>query len=230
MVACQFGYHFRVLEAILHGVGIFASLAGTCPTLRAQPGPRPMEVEKKVLGNMGLEEARQLLNRSLNAQINELDIQCRLTTTQEQKLMLAGAGDIHRFFQQIEELKRVYLDGPIAGVRQSLNLMVRPLRLRFTSGLHNHASLFRRSFTNTRNGEQLAIYCRWIEATRKRRHASAISQVTTVVARKAALSKEASAKLHALLLKEIPYAQFKVVTTSFMPSSWPQRYWRIGPS
>ena len=53
--------------------------------------------------------ARQRLERSLSYEVAEIDRTCTLSPAQKDKLLLMGRGDIKRFFDRCEALKKKYV-------------------------------------------------------------------------------------------------------------------------
>jgi hypothetical protein len=92
-----------------------AAIAGNEPTARevdddATPGlsdsaPSARAIDEFMLGKSAA-ASRNRLNRLLRENIEVIDRCCRLSDGQKQKLQLAGQGDIKRFFDRFEEIKR----------------------------------------------------------------------------------------------------------------------------
>src|SRR5262245_38079822 len=64
------------------------------------------QFDQWVFGNMGLANAaaaRNRLDSLLTLNVDDLERTCGLTLIQKKKLLLAGRGDIKRFFDRIEE-------------------------------------------------------------------------------------------------------------------------------
>ena len=52
--------------------------------------------------------ARARLDANLGLRIDDLDRACSITEVQKKKLKLAGLGDIKRYYDRVEDLKRKY--------------------------------------------------------------------------------------------------------------------------
>src|SRR5262245_54276416 len=69
---------------------------------------------------------RQNLDRVISAEIYSLKISCSLTESQQKKLELAGRGDVDRYFEQIADLRRRCMVGPLD--RQQYNDLIMELQ------------------------------------------------------------------------------------------------------
>jgi hypothetical protein len=116
--------------------------------------------------------ARRQLDRQLARRIIDIDRTCELTDAQKKKLQLAGRGDIKRFFDSYEEVKRKAEaseqdEGKVPEVWQeigALNLIL------FQTGLFHEDSLLVKSLRNTLTGEQFARYDALAREGRASRH------------------------------------------------------------
>jgi hypothetical protein len=100
--------------------------------------------------------ARRRLDTLLATQISELDRAYTLTDAQKEKLRLAGRGDIKRFFDKCENVKRKFqLINQGEQNLQEINQDLRLLR-EASNGLFNESSLLRKSLPNTLTSEQIA--------------------------------------------------------------------------
>lgn len=92
------------------------------------------------------ETGRKQLEMTLEREIRGLDELCQLTEPQEQKLRLAGQGDIKRFLDRISTAQRRWEPsgkGPIE-LDQDLALAVAELRTEVSRGLFGQPSLFQK--------------------------------------------------------------------------------------
>ncbi|MBI5759547.1 MAG: hypothetical protein HZA46_13595 [Planctomycetales bacterium] len=105
--------------------------------------------------------ARAKLEKLLALHTQDVDQACRLSEAQQKKLQLAGRGDIKRFFEQVEVVRRKFLL-----VRKDQNKVneiwqdIQPLQLTFLSGLHGPDSFFRKTLRNILNERQFEDYSR----------------------------------------------------------------------
>jgi hypothetical protein len=101
--------------------------------------------------------ARNKLDSSLLLRIQDLERACGITEIQQKKLRLAGRGDIKRFFDKVEELKRKYQRGqndPNANIWQE----IQPLQVELNSGLFGDNSLYAKTIRRTLNHDQAARF------------------------------------------------------------------------
>jgi len=97
--------------------------------------------------------ARMQAERSLAQRVSELQIQCQLTTDQSTKLMLAGRGDIAKYFRDMEDLyselkpaatEEITSRRDLSSflVKPEIQAKLMPLKNRWRSGLHGAGSLY----------------------------------------------------------------------------------------
>src|SRR5207245_228361 len=74
----------------------------------AQPQLREQQIDLTIFQQYGgsAAAARSRLNAQLLDQVQDIDRTCKLTDAQNQKLQLAGRGDIKRFFDRYEAFKQ----------------------------------------------------------------------------------------------------------------------------
>ena len=69
------------------------------------------QFDQWVFGNMGVANAgvaRNKLDSLLTLNVDDLERTCGLTPVQKKKLLLAGRGDIKRFFDRIEDMRKKF--------------------------------------------------------------------------------------------------------------------------
>ena len=171
--------NLRILGRLLL-VWLALAIAGNCRFARAQDDDDPVENENAQPANnlrMGminqgnLEQmdqwvfgryggsggARNKLDSSLLLRIQDLERACGITEVQQRKLRLAGRGDIKRFFDKVEELKRKYQRGqndPNANIWQE----IQPLQVELNTGLFGDNSLYAKTIRRTLNHDQAARF------------------------------------------------------------------------
>ena len=102
---------------------------------------------------------RARINLQLKAMLDDLVQVCQLNDSQQQKLALAARGDMTRFFDQVEEVRRKYL-----AVKDDQNRMnevwpqISSLQQQFSRGLFGDKSLFAKILRKTLTDEQHAKY------------------------------------------------------------------------
>lgn len=156
--------------------------------------------------------ARGRLDSLLTLNIESVAQVCGLTESQRQKLWLAGRGDIKRFFERVDELRRKFqLVKTDQNRIQELFRDVQPLHATFTAGPFGETSIFFKALKNTLTSEQGSLY---EEAARERRQFLYRARVEELVVKlDEALTLRAAQRrqLEKTLLEEtVPPAQFGV--------------------
>ena len=120
--------------------------------------PNLEQMDQWVFGRYGGSGgARNKLDSSLLLRIQDLERTCGITEAQKKKLRLAGRGDIKRFFDKVEELKRKFQQGqndPNANIWQE----IQPLQVELNTGLFGDDSLYAKTIRRTLNHEQAARF------------------------------------------------------------------------
>ena len=89
--------------------------------------------------------------------IDDLERTCGITEAQKNKLRLAGRGDIKRFFDKVEALKRKFQQGqndPNANIWQE----IQPLQVELNAGLFGDDSIYAKTIRRTLSPEQAARF------------------------------------------------------------------------
>ena len=89
--------------------------------------------------------------------IDDLDRVCRITEAQKNKLRLAGRGDIKRFFDKVEALKRKFQQGqndPNTNIWQE----IQPLQVELNAGLFGDDSIYAKTIRRTLSPDQEARF------------------------------------------------------------------------
>ena len=116
------------------------------------------QVDQWIFGRFGGSGgARAKLDSSLKLRIEDLDRACEISDLQKKKLLLAGRGDIKRFFDKIEDVKRKFQNGqndPNANIWQD----IQPLQVELNTGLFGDDSIFKKTIKRTLDGDQISRY------------------------------------------------------------------------
>jgi hypothetical protein len=128
--------------------------------------------------------ARQRLESLLATQIENIDRACRLTDAQKKKLQLAGRGDIKRYFDRYERVKRKsqLLERDEQNF-QEIQRDINPLRVTLLRGLFDEDSLLIKSLPNTLTGEQFTRYGTMARQRRASLHRASIEQAIALLQR-----------------------------------------------
>jgi hypothetical protein len=147
--------------------------------------------------------ARQQLDSLLAMEIVDIDRASRLTDAQKEKLRLAGLGDLKRFFDRYEEVKR-----KCEGIEhdqqnlQEIQQDVNRLQITLQAGLFHEDSLLIKSLRNTLTGEQFAWYDAMARERRASRHRANIQQAVALLQRGVRLRDAQQRELITLITKE----------------------------
>jgi hypothetical protein len=135
------------------------------------------QIERWVFQQYGnASRTRQRLESRLATHVLlDIDRTCRLTDAQMTKLHLAGRGDIKRFFDRYETVKRklqsMNNDGPM--ISDALQ-RVSALQMSLQAGLFHEDSLLVKSLPNTLTQDQFARYVAMARARRATRHRESV--------------------------------------------------------
>jgi hypothetical protein len=119
----------------------------------------------------GVEGARTRLDANLGLRIDDLDRACAITEFQKKKLRLAGLGDIKRYYDRVEDLKRKYSSGanqPNLNNNNNIWQEMQPLQIELNNGLFGADSIFVKTVKSTLRADQLQ---RHEDLTRRRSEA-----------------------------------------------------------
>jgi hypothetical protein len=118
--------------------------------------------DRWVFGQWGTSRAaRKQLQSQLTLQVEAIDRVCDLTTVQQEKLQLAGQGDIWRFYERVEEVRKIFFTARLD--QQKINQIwqhIQPLQQQLQAGLFHPHSLLHKCILRTLNPHQAARYQR----------------------------------------------------------------------
>jgi hypothetical protein len=123
-------------------------------------GPRhvmPMNiVDQQLFGGMGTaENARKRLVKKLQGTIQMMVVTCELQSQQQEKIELAGMGDIHLFMRECLQIRdRV---GPNNRNINNIWQELQPLQQKLHSGLHGEDSMFDRTLRQSLDRHQATL-------------------------------------------------------------------------
>ncbi len=149
--------------------------------------------------------ARTKFETQIGMQIENLVELCDLTPTQKSKLRLAGWGDIERFFDRVDEVRRKHLNksydqNKIGEVYQEFQ----PLSQEYTNGLFGDRSLLARSVRHVLDAEQAALYDEMLLQRRRFQFESKIDQVLNQLSRSIGLSDDQYSSIETLIIESGP--------------------------
>jgi len=159
-----------------------------------------------MFGNGKSDEGRRRLDALLQIKIDNVERSCVTTAAQRGKLALAGQGDIQRFFERVDIVRKKFesIRHDIKRVNEVMHDL-RPLQAELSKGLFGNGSLFAKTLKKTLSAEQVERYAR---ADRERRRFALHAQVemtTASLGNALGLRAEQREKLADLLLEEVHF-------------------------
>ena len=147
--------------------------------------------------------ARRRLDGFLTLGIEDIDRACRLTEIQKKKLQLAGKGDVQRFFDRYEAVKRKFqLMKDDEQKMQQIWRDISPLQTSLQAGLFHEGSLLVKSLSNTLSGEQSARYDAMAHERRAFHHRATVERAVAMLEQAIPLREAQRRELTALLMNE----------------------------
>ncbi len=125
-----------------------------------------------------------------NLRLTEIDRVCRLSEAQKQKLRLATRGDMQRFTDEVDQLRRKF-----DKVKNDQNAMgeiwqeIQPLQIKQANGLMGHDSLLMKVLPKTLTPQQAAAYDAVVDERRRFRYRASIA--TSLITLEGAVAAEA---------------------------------------
>jgi len=141
---------------------------------------------------------RNNLELALRMRIDEIERACELTKAQKQKLQLAGAADIKRFFDRVDEIKRQ----STAYDNMSLNNAIQPLAAELRLGLFGDRSFFTKTIKRTLSEAQAANLETFIHRRDLSRYHAMVGWYVVQLSKSLGLSDIQRRQLVDLLVKE----------------------------
>ena len=174
-----------------------------------QPQFNPEQIDQWVFNRWGGADASKArLEANLELRIDDLCRACSMTELQKKKLKLAGLGDVKRFYDRVEDLKRKYTVSASAS-QPNFNVNniwqeMQPLQIELNNGFFNDDSLFMKTVKNTLNADQAKRYDDLIHHRAAERHGATVELFVTQLDKALGLSQEKRVRLSELLVSEVP--------------------------
>ncbi len=152
-------------------------------------------------GNAAAGKAR--LESQLKLKIDELTRVCQITDEQKKKLTLAARGDMKRFFDQVEVVRKKFI-----AVKNDQNAFgniwqeIQPLQQKQSAGLFVETSLFGKALARTLSEEQQAQYRVVVEERRRFRYRATVEASLITLSNTVTLRSEQHEALLKLLVEE----------------------------
>lgn len=118
------------------------------------------QFDQWVFGNMGMGNAaaaRGKLDSLLVLNVEDVDRTCGLTPVQKKKLILAGRGDIKRFFDRVDEVRKKFTKDKNFNFQNQFQQVwqeIQPLQTTFNAGLFGSDSIYGKAIHATLTPEQ----------------------------------------------------------------------------
>jgi hypothetical protein len=168
--------------------------------------PNLDQVDQWVFGRMGgTSEARGRLESALAIRIDDVERACGISEAQKKKLKVAGQGDIKRFYDRVEDVKRKFVRMS-TGLEPNVNIWqdVQPMQNEIYIGLFGDDSMLHKTIQKTLSDEQRARYDALIaQRTQERRHAT-IELFIGHLDKALGLTDDQRTRLTSLFEREIP--------------------------
>ncbi len=156
-----------------------------------------------IFQNVQTAAARKRLEQMLTLQMDDVDRACQLTEAQKKKLQLAGRGDVVRFFDEIEVVRKKFL--LIRKDQQKFNEIwqdISPLQVKFQAGLFGDDSFYHKTLRNMLKGEQLSKFTTVDDERRKFQYRAKVELVVAMLENALPLRDEQRQKLIKLIVEE----------------------------
>ncbi len=156
-----------------------------------------------VFGGSDAGQAKKRLEALLTLQIESVERVCTLSDVQRKKLQLAGRGDMKRFDDETEEVRKKF-----RAVRRDQNKInqiwqdLQPLQTKFNAGLFHDTSLFRKVLKQTLDAQQSVQYEQQESERRRFRYEAKIGLAVTTIEKGIPLRDAQRQKFAELLLEE----------------------------
>ena len=146
---------------------------------------------------------RSKLDARLTLQIDDVSRMCKLSEDQKKKLLLAGHGDIKRFFEQVEEKRKKFEkvkndQNRIGEIYQELM----PLQTALNSGLFGEGSIYGKTIKRVLGEEQDERYQEAIQEKNRFRYRAKIELVVALLDQSVGFRDEQRRKLVELIVNE----------------------------
>ncbi len=162
--------------------------------------------DRWVFGQWGTAQAaRGRLQSQLTLRIDAIDQVCDLTAAQQEKLQLAGQGDIWRFYARVAEARNFFLQA--RHDRQQINQiwkLIQPIQQQLQAGLFHSRSLLHKCVRRTLDPEQMDRYQRQAIERRRFRYEASIALTLEMVQEGIPLLESQRQRLATLIRERIP--------------------------
>ncbi len=151
----------------------------------------------------GSAAARSRLESVLAIHIDDIERACSISETQKKKLKLAGLGDIKRFYDRVEDVKRKFLR---ISTEPNINIWqdVQPMQIEIQAGLFGDDSIFHKSIKKVLTDEQAARYGALLSERAVERRRATVELFVAHLDKALGLSADQRTRLVGLFLNDVP--------------------------
>jgi hypothetical protein len=164
----------------------------------------PDQVDQWVFGRWGgSAAARARMDANLTLRIDDIDRACSVSEVQKKKLKLAGLGDIKRYFDRVEDLKRKFVrsaNAPNNNIWQEMQ----PLQMELNTGFFGEDSIFVKTIKKTLDDDQAKRYDSLLHRRGLERRRATVEWFVVHIDKALGLTEDERGRLVELLLSETP--------------------------
>lgn len=184
------------------GIVVFGCRQQTLCAQQTRGVTAQWEIDNLVFSQADAYTRRKQLEAKLNRELHRVEQHAELTEPQQQKLQLAGQGDINRFLSRVSAARRKMetAESDPEDVDQKMPPEIAQLRREFVAGLFNDSSLFQKVLARTLTPAQIARMDRRSDP----QFYSAIRSYMLSATKPLDLSAAQSEALEGLLIESIP--------------------------
>lgn len=154
-------------------------------------------------GGRNTASARSRLDSLLTLQVEEIDRTCGITPVQKKKLLLAGRGDVKRYFGRVEEKRRKFqLVRNDANKFQAFFQELQPFQHILQQGTFGDGSLFAKTLKHTLDDRQAARHEQDLRERRQFRYRAKVDLVIAMLDSAVGLTADQRRRLSKLLAEE----------------------------
>lgn len=148
-------------------------------------------------------QGKQRIETLLTLNIEDVDRTCKLAEAQRKKLLLAGRGDIKRYFDEVEVVRKEFL--VVRKDQEKFNQIwqkIQPLQTKLATGIYTDESFFLKTVHSTLTSEQAAAYDKAQFERRKMRYFARIDHFVAMMENNLPMRDQQRQQLIKLLQEE----------------------------
>ncbi len=176
------------------------------PQMLPQVQFNPEQIDQWVFNRWGGASAtKSRLEADLALRIDDLGRACSITEVQKKKLKLAGSGDIKRYYDRVDDLKRKYASSRNqANFNNNIWAEMQPLQVELNNGVFTEDSIFVKTVKSTLSAEQAERYADLSKRRAALRRQATVELFVVQIDKALGLSDLARGRMVELLLSETP--------------------------